>query len=152
MKTNLTHSLKHLPGNISNIIASYLKKVKTREIPCFANMPTTADLGTLITRCCCPSPRMCENPNNQFHSTKDMAIPQHNFIDSGPSSGSQFHSLSQSQLYTGLAKLEYLTYRIGHLSSFVSAIEETVAFSTEFSSSIIYFGGEVQLFCAVSPT
>lgn len=81
-----------------------------------------------------------------------MSIPRHDFINSEPSSSSQIPNLSQAQLYAGLAKLEYLTYRIGHLSSFVSAADEAVAFSTEFSSNLIYFSGEVYLFCAISLT
>lgn len=59
------------------------------------------------------------------------------------SSASECFELSQEQCYRALAKIENLTYRIGYLSSFVSAAEETSQLLTGSIRLLIYFSHEV---------
>lgn len=53
--------------------------------------------------------------------------------------------MSFANLSTGLTKIENLTYRLGYLSSFVSAIEETLEISSTYSLIFRYCSEEVCL-------
>ncbi|KAF9529131.1 hypothetical protein CPB83DRAFT_853283 [Crepidotus variabilis] len=86
---------------------------------------------------------MCESSQSHPHSTTDMSYSQTHFMQSDVSSAPEVAELSQAQYYRTLAKIENLTYRIGYLSSYSSANEETLELLNSSSILFRYFSDEL---------
>jgi len=74
------------------------------------------------------------------------SFSQENLVDSSCLSSQReldYNRMSFATLHIGLTKIESLTNRLGYLSSFVSAIEETLEFSSSFSLIFRYCSNEI---------
>jgi len=83
------------------------------------------------------------------HSTMATSFSQGNHVNSESYLRSQpeldHDRMSFVKRYTGLTKIENLTYRLGYLSSFISAIEETLEISSTLSFIFRCYSKEVCL-------
>ncbi|CAA7261989.1 unnamed protein product [Cyclocybe aegerita] len=80
---------------------------------------------------------------NQLLIATNMETPLWNFPSCPPHGEREAAELSDAQTYAASAKLAFLTYRIGFISSFVSAAEETLRFLSTISYPLYHLSVQI---------